>query len=777
METRGVGRTPIIMTPNAMRNLAAQQGTREADGPTDQFTPGAAPPAHQASPADGAGRAAAQRRSGPPDLNLGDPVAAAERLRAVSDEGDLEGLKQTRKELRARSKEVRQTASLSEAAELHKNLLQTQGSIRRMERVQRELRWERITEEEGRTGENAPSKTYQNFFETGRTPIGEMKEVLKVADELQDPNSPRRIRGNKLELLSRGEIWQTKMNMMEEAAANPKKDGQPVNVDAEYFELADPGAIEKLGRAARGGAHVRVLIDSGRLQQDGDRFDATSLANRLNTIKGLENGSRGQAGVQLFANQEVLGSRGDLMHRKLLRVGDKVLFGGMNANSGSGENVDNAITMEGPAARRQVEGFQRDLDRSQGRDVEAIFGTQLEDLRTKDNISITSHGLLSLLEASGNKAPQGGRSRAERIDAAIESASYQGIRASDLANIPDADKDGVVSEADEKAWLTKGRGSLQLSEQGRNFLADGLESAVGRMNSKANLDRLKPGELPTDRPVGTDTVAVGDTPAERTAMMLHAIDSAEKKIDIEAFVVSEEIGRALVDKRDRMAAEGKPFDVRVVLDPGMYGYGGTPNEKGYRYLEDHGIPVKWAVLDRTDPHHDRKVHAKLLVTDQLMLTGSTNFSSKALRANHELSDIVYFGDDDQSRAKQAELGQGFDHLWNREAVGINTHDLAERKFAGREPGPERDLLVERYRNKTMRGFLLGVENYERAIGAKIEGAVHADPSLAFNVEQRVRAGEARGYATMELIGDERLAELRQATPAYQELQRIANQGI
>lgn len=764
------------MAPNVMRNLAAQQGTQEAAGPTDHFTPGATPPTARAdAPPPEGGRGA--RRTGPPDLDLGDPVAAAERLRAVADEGDLESLKQHRKELKIKSKETRKTASLSEAAELHKNLTQTQGSIRRMERVQRELRWERLTDEEGRTGEKAPSKTYQNFFETGRSPIKEMKEVLKIADELQDPNSSRRIHGNKLELLSRGEVWQTKMSMMESAAANPTKAGKPVNVDAEYFELADPGAIEKLGRAAKGGGNVRVLIDSGRLQPDGERLDATSLANRLNTVTGLETGSRGKAGVQFFANQEVLGSRGDLMHRKLLRVDDKVLFGGMNANAGSGENVDNAMTMEGPAARTQVEGFQRDLDRSQGRDVEAIFGTQLDDLRTKENISVTPQGVLSLLEAAGSKAPQGGRSREERIDAAMESASYKGIRASDLVDIPDKDRSGVVSEAEEKAWLMGGRGSLQLTEKGRHFLADGLEAAVGRMNGKANLDRLQASELPSDRVVGTDTVAVGDTGPERTAMVLHAIDSAKERIDIEAFVVSEEVARAIVDKRDRLAAEGKPFEARVVLDPGMYGYGGTPNEVGYRYLEDHGIPVKWAVLDRTDPHHDRKVHAKLMVTDQLMLTGSTNFSSKALRANHELSDIVYFGDDDKSRAKQAELRTDFDHLWNREAVGINTHDLAEQKFAETPPGPERDLQVERFRSKTMRGFIMGVENYEKAIGKQIEHVVDSDPSLAYNVEQRVRNGEARGYATMELIGDDRLLSMRESTPAYRELQRIANQGI
>lgn len=76
--------------------------------------------------------------------------------------------------------------------------------------------------------------------------------------------------------------------------------------------------------------------------------------------------------------------------------------------------------------------------------------------------------------------------------------------------------------------------------------------------------------------MGTDTVAVGDTSAERTAMMLHTIDTAEKRIDVSAFVVSEEVARALVEKKKKMGAD---FQVRVVLDPGIYGYGGTPNEK------------------------------------------------------------------------------------------------------------------------------------------------------------------------------------------------------
>jgi phosphatidylserine/phosphatidylglycerophosphate/cardiolipin synthase-like enzyme len=739
-----------ILPPGAMRTLAAQSGTPEAaDGPVDLFT--------------AAGMS--KLTGGPSDSveSASPPEAMAEVAEVLEKTGaDLSALKQQRKALRIQLKEARE-GPLKDQARLSVTLQQTQGQLKAVEQARREKTWSKIK------GDRQVSSTYESYFTTGRTPIKEMGEVLKVAGELADPNSPRRLKGNSIEVLTRGEVWEKKMHLMEQAASNPKG----ARVDAEYFELSSPEALEKLTRAARGGANVRVLVDSGRLQPDGENLDATTLASRLSTVKSMENGSRGKAGVQFFANQEVLGSRGDLMHRKLLRVNDTVLFGGMNANSGSGENVDNGMLMEGPAARNQAEGFQRDLDRSVGRNAEQIFGTQLKDLREKENITVSSVGLLSLLEASGTQLQKPGKRYPERVDAAIESAGFQGVKAGDLANIPDSDGDGKVTDADVRAFLVKGEGSVQLTERGRKFLADGLEAAVDRMNSKDRKDKLTPGELPSDKKVGTDTVAVGDTSAERTALMLHTIDTAEKRIDVSAFVVTEEIARALVEKKKRM---GDDFKVRVVLDPGMYGYGGTPNEKGYRYLEDQGIPVKWAVLDRSNPEHDRKVHAKLMVTDKMMLTGSTNFSSKALRSNWELSDVVYFGDDDKSKAKQDELHQDFDKLWSKEALSLNSSAIAEKKYAGRAAGPEKDLLIDRERGRSLRSFLRGIENYERGIGNKVQEEVRSRPELQFNLEQHVQQGEARGYAMFDLIGDERMQEMRNSIPSYQKLLKMSQVG-
>jgi hypothetical protein len=46
------------------------------------------------------------------------------------------------------------------------------------------------------------------------------------------------------------------------------------------------------------------------------------------------------------------------MHRKFLRVGEKVLIGGMNCDKGSGENADYAMTVEGPTAKELTARFQ-----------------------------------------------------------------------------------------------------------------------------------------------------------------------------------------------------------------------------------------------------------------------------------------------------------------------------------------------------------------------------------------------------------------------------------
>ncbi|HXE72910.1 MAG TPA: phospholipase D-like domain-containing protein [Candidatus Nitrosotenuis sp.] len=725
-----------------------------AEAPEDRFSQGAA---------ESLGLIPRGAAASGSDFQLGDKAESLEALAALRREGVLDQLKDARRVLRGR---LAQGRDLQERAGAWSQLQDVQGAVHRIEEAHRALQFDEKVDPEGRA-----SPLARSYFIHGTTPVAEMKEVLATLDSLRQPDSPLRLPGNQVDPLVRGEIWKAKMDLLEQAA---RRGTDPI--DAEYYELSSPDMLEKLGRAARAGAPVRVLMDPGKLNPLGDGYDAGSLASRLNALRRLEEGSGGRAGVQLFANKEVLGADAEIMHRKLLRVGDQVIFGGMNANPGSGENVDVATRIRGPAAARLAQSFEADLEASRGSTPAQIYGQQLERLRSSDRpVTVGPRGLLDLLEAQISGPARPGESFAERLDRVLESASYQGLRPSQLAEIPDADGDGRISAQDERAFLL-GQGRAELTPRGRNLLADGLEQAVERINRPENQERLARSLPPDASPVGSDTVAVGDTSPERQALVLHAIESARRYVKVSAFVLTEDLARLLVEKKQQMEAQGRPFEVQVVLDPGLYPHGGSPNEKGYRYLEDHGVPVKWAALARTDPDHDRKVHAKMILTDQMMLTGSTNFSKKGLRDNWELSDITWFGDQAESRARQAQVEADFDRLYQHEALGLDTRALSEARFAGQD-GEVARMQKERYRSRLLRAFMQGIEDYEKEMGQKIQAESLKDPVLAYTVHQRAATGQAPGYATLEALGPERLAELRKGSAAWQELEHLRSNGL
>ena len=736
----------------------APSGPAETFRPGETRAPGLVP--NLGRPAPGAAAA-------PPEFAFPSDADSIARMDALRRGGLADELKQVRKDLKAQRKELREGGAVADKARVHGGLQDVDTALDRLELAHRASRWDDVAS--AVDGEVSP--TYRSYFLHGQSSVSEMKEVLQTARSLEDPASPMRLEGNSVQPLVRGEIWKTKMQRLEEAAREPMRDGRPLEIDAEYYELSSPHLLDKLARASRGGANVRVLMDPGQLSRMGGTPDATSLASRLNTVRRLEEGSGGRAAVQFFANSEVLGGKEEIMHRKLLRVGDGVVFGGMNANEGSGENVDFGMEIHGPAAGKFVDTFRRDVELSRGRSAEAIYGRHLEDLRQTENVIVQPRAVLDLLEAQISGGPRPGEAREARLDRVLESASFQGLRPSDLAQIPDGDGDGAVSPAEERAFLLAGRGDVALTERGRNLLADGLGAAVERMNGSRNQEGLQAIQAPRGEKVGTETLAIGDSSVERQALVLHAIDSAERSIKVSAFVLNEDLARLLVEKRDRMQAQGRPFDVQVVLDPGVYPFGGSPNEKAHRFLEDHGVEVRWAALDRSDPHHDRKVHAKLLVTDQMMVAGSTNFSHKGLRDNWELSDVTFFRGDEASRADQQKVEADFQHLWERESLAIDTRAVAERRH-GTAPGSEAEFLRDDTRTRVLRRFLRGIGNLEEDLGRRVADLEKSDPVVAYTAEQRVREGEARGYALLQAVGDERLQALRHASPAWHDLQRL-----
>jgi phosphatidylserine/phosphatidylglycerophosphate/cardiolipin synthase-like enzyme len=471
-------------------------------------------------------------------------------------------------------------------------------------------------------------------------------------------------------------------------------------------------------------------------------------------------------GVALFANKEVLGGRQELMHRKIFRVGDEVVFGGMNANKGSRENVDFATSIQGPGAKALVDNFARDVALSRGKGVEEIYGNQLNLVKNSDNVSIKAGGLLDLLDATyGEKAGlKGDEPLNERVDRLLTAARESGTDPAGLADF---------GGADVRDFLLNNRGSVRLTEEGTRLLTDGLEENIAKLGSAENQDSLSRISSPDATAKGSQTLAVGDNKVERQAMVLHAIDSAEKYIKVSAFVLNEDLARLLVQKKKDMAARGEDFQVQVVLDPGLYEYGGTPNEPAYKLLEKEGVQVKWAALERTDPAHDRKVHAKLLITDKEMLTGSTNFSTKGLRDNWEITDVAFFNQDDaESVRTQEKVNADFDRLWNKESLDINTVALAEKKYAG-YLGRDGAVLKEEYRGRVLRSFLREINNYEQESGEAVQRRLAPARAHGSGAVDTVPVG----YEALKTIGDAGVQEIRDGSEAWQRLQELRRRGL
>lgn len=663
------------------------------------------------------------------------------------------------------------------------NLAQSgvQSSLEGIRRTGRNINWEKISAEHG--GE-VPS-TYELYFKETGVPVKEMRQVLQVADDLHSKDSRLKQGGNNVTPLMKGDIWATKMQLLDGAIANPTEDGKPVEIDAEYYELGSPEMVGRFRSAADNGAKVRVVMDPGHLTGTGkDTFDATSIATKLETAETLQRGMDGKdMAVTFFPNREMLGGRDEIMHRKIFRVGEEVVFGGMNANQGSGENIDFGMKIEGPTARRIGEIFRDDARDSAGKGVEDIYGNQLETIRGGEKtIQLSGYGMQGILSAAyGEKAGiTGTESSSERVDRLISTAKLQGVDVTELGEFSDLDKDGAVTSKDVSAMiLSPKKQSVTLTDKGREFLATQIESSVERMKNRENVEKFDdvtpPGGDLSKGAEGRDVLAVGNSSVERQALVLDAISSADKFIKVSAFVLNDDMAKLLIDKKQQKEAKGEDFQVQVIMDPGLYGYGGTPNEAAYKRLEDAGVPVKWSFLDRTDPAHDRKNHSKLMITDKMVLTGSTNFSEKGLRTNWEVNDVAYFNENDpESMKKQQTIVADYDRMWKREAIDINTKTLAERKYES-YTGDDKEIRIDRYRNTVLRSFCGEIDAYEAQIGERLQrygerGDVRG--ALAKRVEQ----GENHGYALLSSIPAEELDQMRTSTPAWKKLQQMRAGG-
>ena len=187
---------------------------------------------------------------------------------------------------------------------------------------------------------------------------------------------------------------------------------------------------------------------------------------------------------------------------------------------------------------------------------------------------------------------------------------------------------------------------MPLSQAGKQLIADLATKVTEATLDPVNLERLADVELPEGKVSGKTVVGVGDLPVEREALLLHAISTAEEFIYIPTFVITKPVARALAARSEELKAEGKKLDVRVVADTNIYPFGGTPNEYGVFPLEDAGIKVRWSLIPRSVKEHDRKIHAKQVITDKMEFVGSTNLSTAGLNKNWELSGLVMFDEND-----------------------------------------------------------------------------------------------------------------------------------
>jgi phosphatidylserine/phosphatidylglycerophosphate/cardiolipin synthase-like enzyme len=598
-----------------------------------------------------------------------------------------------------------------------------------------------------------------------------MAELVEHLRGLERGQSPLLTEGNKVEPVHQEKLWQAKTRLLDRAVEEARQ-GRPQEIGVQYFELTSSEIVAKLAEAARLGCPVRINVDPSRLQPGG--LVATSVDDgprKLRALLQLANLPGCDVAVSIYPVARELGSFSELMHRKLVRVGDTVLLGGMNANEGSGENVDAGYLIRGPAARALGKILATDLAASAGARAEDIYGQTQIDKFADNTMSLTPRGLAALFDALSGPSPAGTPApRPASLEELQELARKAGTRLEEVLDVDPRDLPAQVEAAMVSSQL------LPLSDKGKSLLERLVARAIQKTTEGENVRRLTDVSLPSGEVQGATRVAVGSEPAEREALMLHAISRAEEYIYVPTFVVTRAVARALAARREQLRAQGKELDIRVVADPGIYPYGGTPNEDGVIELEDAGIPVRWALLPRSDGH-DRKIHAKEVLTEKSEFFGSTNLSRKGMRDNWELSGLVYF-DDPEAAAAREENKARFLKLWEYESFELNTRQVAEKRLEGVDTA-DRETRINEARKVVIRSLINGIARWEADTATFVEKKLE-DPQIAARAAELRRAGMAEGYARLlaveESMGTEAFYQALHSLPSYRSLQALQDPG-
>lgn len=586
-----------------------------------------------------------------------------------------------------------------------------------------------------------------------------------LVQALQEEPGKRDFAGNQVEQVHQERLWKGMTNLLDDGLASAKA-GKRVEVNAQYYELTSQSMLHQLAENAAAGNKVRVNVDPGALVPfKGETLDADDLPDKFRGMLQLMD-APGDIGVSLYPRSKLLGSAGDLMHRKGLRVGDRFLLSGMNANNASGENVDAGYVIEGPAARQLGVNFKRDVEQSAGASLTDLYGEGTAQKLLQRPVKMGRRGLMSMIDALDGPTPPGTNMMRPKNFADLESfARQRGFELRKFLDLPEKEQGARLDEA-----IAENR-PLPLSDYGKERLLDLVKLVQREANSPKNLKRLQDITPPSDSPKGSTVVSLADTPTQREALLLRSIHEADKFIYVPAFVITRPVAAALVAKAEEMKNQGKSVDIRVLADPGIYPDGGTPNEWGVKFLEDHNIPVRWALLPRTG-YHDRKVHAKELLTDKTDFVGSTNFSNKGLRENHEHSGAIHFRPEDPlSQRQHQQARSSFEELWDHYSLEANSKERAQL-WKKDYQGADHEFQVEQARSGAIRKTLRGIAAYESASADWVNQQVQSQ-GLEGKIHQLLAQGYDDGSAKLKALrdhlGSEAFLQGLQSLPAYQSL--------
>jgi phosphatidylserine/phosphatidylglycerophosphate/cardiolipin synthase-like enzyme len=612
---------------------------------------------------------------------------------------------------------------------------------------------------------NGPTWTSGTVRRTG--------ELLGAVESLQSGKSSMVTEGNEIQQVHRAELWKAMNTTLDTAIANGKA-GQPAQLDLQYYELTSPEIIGKVVQAAKAGNPVRVNLDAGRLSfpskdNDGDNyFSLDATPDKIRTILQLASIPDADVAVSLFPQKKLLNNATNLMHRKVLRYGDQVLISGMNANIGSGENVDAGFLVKGPAARKIAENFARDLQDSKGATLDDIWGADHIAKFEETNLRMGKRGFVALFDSLAGPSPAGTVLPSPHTLEELEAlAAAAGANLKELVKVPAGSYEKVMTRVAER------KAEVQLSKKGKKLMQQLIEKAIQATTTPENMKRLDRIELPSGDVVGKTRVDIADQPLEREALVVQAIAQAEEFVYLPGFVVTKAIAAALVARRDQLQAAGKELDVRVVADSGLYPHGGTPNSHGIKYLEDNGIRPRWSKLERSG-WHDRKIHAKQLLTDKGEIAGSTNFSNQAFQDNWETSAYVHFDREDQQGMAALEQSRAhFEELWET-SYELDSRDHAA--YMNRDRKVSNEYTIQEDRERSIRHVLRLLINYEKESANLISSLVEENAEVKARRDALAKEGYAAGDATLmavrEHLGDKAYRAQLDALPAAKNLSNL-----